>query len=168
MAPQSKDIFLRPGEFFFGDNQARIRTILGSCVAITLWHPKRRIGGMCHYMLSNPRTTNPNKLDGRYAEDALQLFLREINRQATLPREYQVKLFGGGNMFPSLTKKDEINIGQRNLLIGQELLKANGFYIHSTHLGGVGYRRIVFNLSSGEVLLYHNTTGQAQKDGTVI
>ena len=47
--PQSViEIFLQPGELWFGDEQTRIRTILGSCVAVTLWHPGRRIGGMCH------------------------------------------------------------------------------------------------------------------------
>ena len=28
------DIFLRPGDYFWGDARSRIRTILGSCVAI--------------------------------------------------------------------------------------------------------------------------------------
>jgi chemotaxis protein CheD len=165
---QSRDIFLRPGEFYFGDADTQIRTILGSCVAITLWHPKRQIGGMCHYMLSNPRKLNLARLDGRYAEDAMHLFLEALARTKTLPREYQVKMFGGGNMFPTLNTKEENNIGQRNLIIGQELLQANGFYVHTTHLGGVGYRRIIFNMRNGEVLLYHNVNSSAsQKDGKV-
>lgn len=45
------DIFLQPGEWYFGEGNTRVRTTLGSCVAIVLWHPVRRIGGMCHYML---------------------------------------------------------------------------------------------------------------------
>jgi chemotaxis protein CheD len=28
-----------------------IRTVLGSCVSITLWHPVKRVGGMCHFLL---------------------------------------------------------------------------------------------------------------------
>lgn len=162
-----KDVFLRPGEFYFGEGEMQIRTILGSCVSITMWHMRHKFGGMCHYMLANPRKMNPLHLDGRYAEDAMQLFLREINKRGTTPREYQIKMFGGGNMFPTLTKKEENNIGLRNLTIGQELLKAHGFHIHSTHLGGVGYRRLVFSLTSGEVWLYHNV-GDNRKDGTIL
>src|SRR5262245_20243998 len=45
------EIFLQAGEFYFGGEKTRIRTLLGSCVAITVWHPKLRIGGMSHYML---------------------------------------------------------------------------------------------------------------------
>ena len=40
------EIFLHPGEFYFGDRHTRIRTLLGSCVSIILWHPRLLIGGM--------------------------------------------------------------------------------------------------------------------------
>jgi hypothetical protein len=33
------DIFLMPGDVFVGDEQYRVRTLLGSCVSVTLWHP---------------------------------------------------------------------------------------------------------------------------------
>ncbi len=38
------DVFLQPGEHFVGDADCRIRTLLGSCVSITLWHATRRLG----------------------------------------------------------------------------------------------------------------------------
>ncbi len=44
-------VVLRPGDFHFGGGHTRISTLLGSCVSITLWHPRRLIGGMCHYMM---------------------------------------------------------------------------------------------------------------------
>jgi len=34
------EIFLHQGEVYFGDRDTRIRTVLGSCVAITMWHPE--------------------------------------------------------------------------------------------------------------------------------
>ena len=45
------DIFLQPGEYFVADAGYQIRTMLGSCVSITLWHPKSRIGAMSHFLL---------------------------------------------------------------------------------------------------------------------
>ncbi len=45
------EVFLQPGELYFGDGRTRVRTLLGSCVAIAVWHPRLRIGGLCHYML---------------------------------------------------------------------------------------------------------------------
>ena len=81
--PDILEIFLQPGEFYFGDEKTRIRTLLGSCVAIVLWHPKLRIGGMCHYMLPHsPRERHGQPLDGRYAEDAMHMFMRELGGPA--------------------------------------------------------------------------------------
>ena len=42
--PDLIDIFLQPGEYFVGDADYQIRTMLGSCVSMTLWHPGKRIG----------------------------------------------------------------------------------------------------------------------------
>ena len=64
--PNKNDVFLLPGEFHFGDQDDRIITLLGSCVAITLWHPEKRIGGMCHYMLPSPMyREKPSELNGK-------------------------------------------------------------------------------------------------------
>src|SRR6266568_1228811 len=90
------EVFLQPGEFYFGDEKTRIRTLLGSCVAIVLWHPHLRIGGMCHYMLPRrPQGPSDSPMDGRYAEDAMRMFMHELELSRTVPGEYHVKLFGG-------------------------------------------------------------------------
>ena len=42
---------IEPGGFYFGDNENEIYTLLGSCVAVTLWHPFLNFAGMCHVIL---------------------------------------------------------------------------------------------------------------------
>lgn len=149
------DVYLNPGDFFFGGQQARIRTVLGSCVAITMWHRQRRIGGMCHYMLpERGRHGASNGLDGRYAEDALALFLCEIEHAGTRAADYEVKLFGGGRMFAS-GRDDVLNIGQRNVEAGRRLLRQYGLDVQRAHLAGNGHRNLVFDLASGQVWLKH-------------
>ena len=70
------DVFLQPGDFHFGAGRTRISTLLGSCISITLWHPARLIGGMCHFMLPTRGLPGGVPLDGRYADEALALFDR--------------------------------------------------------------------------------------------
>lgn len=81
------DVYLKPGEIFFGGRDHRICTILGSCVAITLWHPRLLIGGMCLRMLPGSRKLRrPGRLDGKYADDAMLLFVHgEIGQDRDLP-----------------------------------------------------------------------------------
>lgn len=155
------EINLNPGDFFFGDHAARVRTVLGSCVSITMWHGQRRIGGMCHYMLPERGQKAARQLDGRYAEDALALFLLEIEHHGTEPQEYEVKLFGGGRMFAGANSAPQgttSHIGQRNIAAGRRLLQEHGFDVQSEHLAGIGHRNLLFDLTSGKVWLKHVST----------
>ncbi|GAA3392222.1 chemotaxis protein CheD [Cryptosporangium minutisporangium] len=159
---EAGDVILHPGDFCFASAGTRIRTLLGSCVSISMWHPRRRIGGMCHYMI--PRRRRPadagHELNGRYADEAIELFLRELSRTRTMPHEYQVKMFGGGNQFPAARRA--LDIPRQNIEIGLELLEQHGFELTATHLGGTGARHIVFDLSDGGVWMKH--TGQTVAD----
>ncbi len=152
------DIFLQPGDFYFGDAFTRIRTILGSCVAITMWHPRLREGGMCHFMLPERAGHLHPRHDGRYANDAVALFMRELMANRTHPSEYEVKLFGGGRMFNSATHRkaaSNLDIGLRNIEAGRHLLRQHGFQVKAEHLAGNGHRNIIFDIASGDVWVKH-------------
>jgi chemotaxis protein CheD len=149
------EVFLQPGEFYFGEEKTRIRTLLGSCVAVTLWHPRLRIGGMAHYMLpQRPNRATDQPLDGRYAREVMLMFQRELQSTRTRPAEYQVKLFGGGRMFAHVQKaKRHVDVQDRNIDIGRQLMAQHGFKVLAEDLGGDGHRSVVFDLWSGDVWL---------------
>jgi chemotaxis protein CheD len=162
--PSPIEIFLQPGDFYFGDAHTRIRTVLGSCVAITMWHPTLKVGGMCHYMLPANTRHGAQALDGRYADGALALFMRELQRSGTRPRDYQVKIFGGGRMFTSARRGGNavqaLDVARRNIETGRSLLKQQGFRIVAQHMGGDGHRNVIFDIGSGAVWMRHvSTTG---------
>jgi chemotaxis protein CheD len=144
------DILLHPGDYWFGDGDARIHTVLGSCVSITAWHPVRRIGGMCHYMLP-ARGAHPPTPDARYADGAVALFLGDMRRSGTAVSEYEVKMFGGSEQFPHLSRPSALDVAARNIASGRELLERHGFILSSRNLGGVGPRRLIFDIGTGAV-----------------
>jgi chemotaxis protein CheD len=150
------DIFLQPGEFYFTEAPCCIRTLLGSCVAITVWHPKLKIGGMCHYML--PKRKKPgNRLNGKYAEEAMQMFEQQARDYKTRLQEYQIKLFGGSNMFiHSTDKPQQINVARDNVAYAHELLAQYGLEFSAMDLGHQGHRNIVFDISTGDVWVKHS------------
>jgi chemotaxis protein CheD len=154
-----KVVVLEPGDFYFGSGRTRISTLLGSCISITLWHPRKRIGGMCHYMLTerNAQIARPaqwplSALDGRYASEAFSLFLQHVEAAGTRPSEYQAKLFGGGNMFIG-GSSGKMDIGPRNIEYGRKLLASKNIALMAEHVGGSGRRKLHFELWSGHVLL---------------
>lgn len=146
------EVYLQPGEFHFGDSHTRIRTLLGSCVAITFWHPQRHIGGMCHYMLPSRKRVDDDQLNGKYGNEAMAMFMQAIARHKSQPKEYEVKLFGGGNMMEALgIHAMAENVAQRNVEQARRLAKEYGLTIKAESLGGSGYRQLVFELWSGDV-----------------
>jgi chemotaxis protein CheD len=155
---RSDDVLLNPGDFCFAEAGTRIRTLLGSCVSITMWHPRLFGGGMCHYVIAHRhRSVGAQELSGRYADEAVQLFLRQIRRYRTHPAEYEVKMFGGGNQFPDAGHgRRPMNIPQENVERGLHLLAQHGFTLSASHLGGIGPRNLVFDVATGEVWLKHS------------
>ena len=153
--PVAIDIFLQPGDVYFGERDTRIRTVLGSCVSITFWHPQRLLGGMCHYMLPGRSGAVAVARDGRYADEAVSLLLDEMRAAGTQPHEYRVKLFGGGRMFSFAEGNGALDIGSRNIETGRSLLRRHGLETAGEHLAGAGHRSIIFDVATGDVWVRH-------------
>jgi len=134
------------------------------------------IGGMCHYMLPSRRQRDQNfhcrsrnasinfptrrarngdALDGKYADEALELMFREIQRSGTRADEYQIKLFGGGNMFPATIQTRAQHVGLKNVAAVTQLLAQHGLKVNAEHLGGIGHRNLIFDISNGHVWMKH-------------
>jgi chemotaxis protein CheD len=151
------DIFLQPGELFVADSGFQIRTILGSCVSITLWHPLARVGGMSHFLLpTRAGSVSEDELDGRYGDEALALMFRDLKAAGVNPGNCQAKIFGGGNMFPGNQHArgqhaKGIAVGKRNGEAARELLRQHNIEVVSESLFGIGHRQIIFDISKGDV-----------------
>ena len=163
MAADVTRVVLAPGELYFGQAPAIVHTLLGSCVAITLWHARRRIGGMCHYLLSrrDRYQRNAHQPLGYYACDAVAYFKEQALSHGLKPADFEVKLFGGGSMLevPEGTPRS-INVPSNNIEHGQSLLEANGFKIKVADVGGARYRKIYFDLSTGDVWVQYGGAAQ--------
>ncbi len=145
------EIYLQPGEYFVGDATHRVRTLLGSCVSITLWHPAKRYGAMSHFVLATRSVAPGIALDARYGDEALQLMLQELAAAGVPIEECEAKLFGGGNMFPEHLRADATSIGVINGKAARQLLQAKRLRIVSESLYGIGHRQVIFDIQTGDV-----------------
>lgn len=148
-----REIHLNPGDLWFGGGAVRLRTVLGSCISVTLWHPLKRIGGMCHFMLPGRGRGGHDELSGKYADEAFLLFDREMALTKTRPGDYQAKIFGGGNMFPNSSVHAQGDVGLRNLEVARQLLAERGIEVAVQHVGGAGHRKLIFDVWSGDAWL---------------
>ena len=144
------DIFLQPGEYFAGDASFRIRTLLGSCVSVALWHEQKKVGAMSHFLLPTRAKKLSGDLDGRYGDEALLLMLAELKQFGIKGNQCVAKVFGGGNMF-SKRGENIPQIGRRNGESARHLLEMHNIPIVSESLFGNGHRQIIFDVSNGDV-----------------
>ncbi len=142
------DVFLQPGDYFVGDASFRVRTLLGSCVSITLWHSGKGIGAMSHFLL--PGRSGGEAPDARYGEDALELMIAELRSLGVRASDCVAKVFGGGNMFPARMHRRE-GIGTQNGQEAKRLLAQYGIAVSAESLFGSGHRQIMFEIATGDV-----------------
>ncbi|CBL43764.1 Chemotaxis protein CheD [gamma proteobacterium HdN1] len=155
-------IVLMPGEFYFGDRTTVIKTLLGSCVSIVLWHPQKKIGGMCHFVLPSRKVRGV--LDGRYADEAMELFLISLRARHTEAPQYRASLYGGANMIrlapgvccaegaePLAASKRCTNVACLNQREARTLLQRFGFSLVEQDMGGNTHRMVEFDVGTGKV-----------------
>jgi len=148
-------VYLAPGDFYFATGPTRMSTVLGSCIAATMWHPERKIGAMCHFMLPSRRLRYA-ELNGKYADEAFELFIREAQAHHTLPGDFQVKLFGGGEMFPQHHKPTSITgVADMNIEAALQLAARYQLNLTAQDIGHTGHRNIIFDTWSGNVWVKH-------------
>lgn len=129
---------------------------LGSCVAVTFYHPKTQAGIMAHVVLPSRDKSEllTPKLKGKYANIAVEELMNWLKKNKIPPNEITIKLVGGAKMFKH-TVSDVLNISDRNVeSITQELAKFD-LKPKKTELGGNKGRSIFFNLENGEIKVYH-------------
>jgi len=163
---QRKEIFLHPGEWFFGGAETVVSTLLGSCVAIILWHPELKIGGMCHYLLAS-RGKHPGRgLSGRYGDEAMLLLLQQVLASERELREFRVKLIGAATtLLPQEGERSSNDVATRNAAMARLLARQLGLLVQVEELGGNKPRMVVFDVQTGDVwvrLIQDNMLSETQ------
>jgi chemotaxis protein CheD len=155
MPPRHADILLHPGEWIVTAGPVVVHTLLGSCVALTFWEPQSRIGGMCHYLLPAPHRPVEQHEDGRYGTTVFARLIRALQREGVDPAQCEIKLFGGGNMLPAVSRDNGQGVGERNIEIARLLLARHQLPLVAEDCGGFGHRTVLFELWSGHVWVRH-------------
>jgi chemotaxis protein CheD len=134
------------GQAIFAADPNRLTTIVGSCVAVTLYSPRRRRGVLSHIVL--PRSRGGGDHPAKYADTAIPYMISTLQREGVLLSELTAKLTGGACMFGD---SQFSRIGENNVQAAIDALEAVGIGIAGRDAGGNSGRRVCFDLANGVV-----------------
>jgi chemotaxis protein CheD len=123
---------------------------IGSCVVLSLYDGKLRIGGLAHIMLPDSEESDAAWLPYQCADRALSRLLGELRNLGAHGRDLVARMAGGARMFANGAGQ---GIGELNIASVRRLLMAQGIPLVGEDVGGSRGRRVEFYLDSGQMII---------------
>jgi chemotaxis protein CheD len=147
---QALAVYLNPAEIVVAEAPATVTTVLGSCVAVTLFSPRTRIGSICHAVLPSGLGPEP----GKFADQAIRYMIDYFHEQQIDTDELVAKVFGGADMFPQMRgSRNQGTIGAQNIRASLAALEQAGINPAVVEVGGQQGRKLVFFSDTGDVYI---------------
>lgn len=126
---------------------------LGSCIAVMLYDPVAKVGGMVHFMLpeSASASERPDFRPWMYADSGIPYLLRAAVANGADKRRLIVFAAGGAQV---MNDGGVFNIGKRNCLALRKVLWKSGLVAHAEETGGTVARTVRMEVSTGRVTLH--------------
>jgi len=142
------------GEVFASREPTILKTLLGSCVAVCLWDPETRVGGMNHFLL--PHSPSGGGEPARFGVHAMDLLICEMLKAGADRRRLRAKIFGGAHVL-SLPEDDD-SVPSQNIAFAIDFVRKDGFKLTGEDLGGYQARRVHFQTDTGRAFVQRITS----------
>lgn len=119
-----KSHYLFPGQYVIYREPCLVTTILGSCVAVALFDPVKRISGLNHYLLPKPGSSSGAE-NFRYASFSTPAMFEAMMGAGAARERLQAKVYGGARVLDQLNLGE--SIGRQNIDCALEFLKEKTF-----------------------------------------
>jgi chemotaxis protein CheD len=125
---------------------------LGSCLALMIYDPVEKVGGLLHAMLPQ-YSINPEKAQrnpNMFVDTGVPLLFKEV--YALGGKKHRMAVKAAGCAAP-LQKDEMFKIGDRNIMILKKLLLKNNVPLSAMDVGGSISRTVYFDLTTGRVII---------------
>jgi len=136
------------GEIAVLDKPGKIGAIgLGSCVAVAMFDPVAKVGGMVHVLLPDSRGQK-TELPGKFADTGIPELLRLMEEKGARRDRIIVKIAGGASLM-NVNVGNFGDIGKRNVEAVREQLSALNLRLQGEDIGGNEGRTFILDLAAG-------------------
>jgi len=156
----SQQIKVGMADYKVGNGPDKLITLgLGSCIGITIYDKRKKIGGMAHIML--PKNPDPSKAIAKFADTAIDAMTKELEKMGVNLKDVESKIAGGAQMFTFSSSNEMNSIGFRNAEAVKQELKKKGIRLIVEETGGNSGRTIELDLDNGNLKI--KTMGSGEK-----
>jgi len=148
------EIRVKVADFAVADARAMLVTVgLGSCVAIALYDPQVRVGGLAHVLLPSTGMSQDRTNRAKFPSTAVPLLCERMQALGARTGRMRAKIVGGASMFTSLLSATGLQIGERNVVATRAALEHAGIPIVGQEVGGDYGRSVYFDVHDGSVTI---------------
>ncbi len=147
VTPASDRLYLHPGQLAVTESPCTLATILGSCVAVSLYDAGRRAGGLNHFLLP---TAPASESSTRYGDIATQRLIDEMRRLGSKPADLIAAVIGGACVLDAYQAR-KAELGLNNARMAVAILVEAGIRIERQETGGSRGRRVAFHVHDGTI-----------------
>ena len=142
---------MRVADYAVAKGDAVLTTIgLGSCVAIAIYDPATRVGGLAHILLPAEGLSRDSSNPAKFPGTAVPLLLSEMKKLGARG-PFSARIVGGSSMFGTLLPASGINMGERNAAASRQALERAGVRLEAQDVGGDHGRSVYFRLADGRL-----------------
>jgi chemotaxis receptor (MCP) glutamine deamidase CheD len=158
--PGEHEVTLYIGGIHASREPAVIKTLLGSCIAVCLWEPVARVGGMNHFMLPRASGTPGVNDAARFGVHAMDCLIGEILKLGGDRRRFVAKVFGGAHVLN--VRSSGVSVPQQNIDFIRDFLRREGFNLAAEDVGGYYPRHVHFYTATGKARVKQLTSPEAR------
>lgn len=123
---------------------------LGSCIAVSMVDPVRKISGLAHCVLP-ARQADRDPYSAKYVDCGVEGLLGAMVWRGADPRRLVIKIAGGANMLSPNSTGFLFDIGTRNIQSAHQTLERLHLHLSSEDVGGHTGRTVSLFVSSGRL-----------------
>ncbi len=123
---------------------------LGSCIAVAIYDPVAKVGGLLHYMLpdSNLDTNKARQNPAMFADTGIPVLFKTCYQLGAEKKRIIVKIAGGASI---LDDSGYFRIGEKNIMALRKMFWKNNMLIAKEDTGKNYNRTVRLELASGVV-----------------
>lgn len=129
--------------------ESLITYALGSCIAVAVYDPAAKVGGLLHYMLpdSTLDAAKAKETPAMFADTGIPLLFKSCYKMGADKKRMVVKVAGGASI---LDESNFFRIGQKNIMAMRKLFWSNNVLIDAEDTGKNFNRTVRIDLGTGK------------------